>query len=100
MKSRPRRRVAGPEHTQCLRAGAPHVVPAGQVLGREADWRGVGEQEWQARWNEREAILGVELDGEVSLLVADEDLAGKSATVVLLSTEGSVVAKADTRIGG
>ena len=39
-----------------------------QVLGREADWRGAGEQEWQARWNEREAILGVELDGEVSLL--------------------------------
>ena len=42
----------------------------------------------------------IEADGEVSLLVSDEDLAGKPATIVLLSPDGAIVAKADTTIGG
>jgi len=42
----------------------------------------------------------LEADGEASLLVSDEDLAGKPATIVLLSPDGAVVAKAETTIGG
>jgi hypothetical protein len=42
----------------------------------------------------------IEADGEVSLLVSDEDLAGRPATIVLLSPDGAVVAKAETTIGG
>lgn len=46
------------------------------------------------------ALKTIESDGEVSLLVSNEDLAGKPATVVLLSPDGTIMAKADTTIGG
>jgi hypothetical protein len=42
----------------------------------------------------------VEADGQVSLLLNDEDLVGTSATVVVTDANGRVIAKADTRIGG
>jgi hypothetical protein len=41
----------------------------------------------------------VESDGQVSLLVTDEDLLGQTVLVVITDTSGRVVAKADTRIG-
>jgi hypothetical protein len=42
----------------------------------------------------------VEADGQVSLLVNDEDLVGKPAAVIITDADGRVIAKADTRIGG
>lgn len=45
-------------------------------------------------------LKDVEADGQVSLLVKDEDLAGREATVVLLDATHAVVAKTETRIGG
>jgi len=46
------------------------------------------------------SLKQIEPDGQVSLLVANEDLTGKTATVVLVTADGTIVAKADTRIGG
>jgi hypothetical protein len=45
------------------------------------------------------SVKQIEPDGQVSLLVANEDLTGKPAVVVLLAADGTIVAKADTRIG-
>lgn len=42
----------------------------------------------------------VESDGEVSLLVADESLEGKTVTVVLLTESGELVAQTSTKVGG
>lgn len=42
----------------------------------------------------------VEADGQVSLLVNDEDLIGMPAVVIVADANGNVIAKADTRIGG
>lgn len=42
----------------------------------------------------------VEADGQVSLLVTDEDLVGRPANVVITDASGRVIAKADTKIGG
>jgi len=42
----------------------------------------------------------VEADGQVSLLVSDEDLVGQAATLIITDASGRVIAKADTRIGG
>lgn len=44
-------------------------------------------------------IKEVEADGQVSLLVKDEDLIGQPATVIITDANGSVIAKADTLIG-
>jgi hypothetical protein len=46
------------------------------------------------------AIKEIEADGQVSLLVGDEDLAGRPATVVILDSTGRVLAKRETQIGG
>lgn len=45
-------------------------------------------------------IREVEADGHMSLLVQDEDLAGKTAAVVITDAAGRVVARTETRIGG
>jgi hypothetical protein len=42
----------------------------------------------------------VEADGQVSVLVTDEDLSGKPATVVIIDADGGIRTKAETRIGG
>ncbi len=42
----------------------------------------------------------VEPDGLVSVLVKDPDLEGKDAIVVIAETDGTIIAKAETRIGG
>ena len=46
------------------------------------------------------AVKEIEPDGQVSLLIKDEDLTGKAATVVVLDRTGAVVARRETRIGG
>lgn len=45
------------------------------------------------------SVKHIEPDGQVSLLIANEDLSGKPAAIVLLSADGTIVAKTDTRIG-
>jgi hypothetical protein len=45
-------------------------------------------------------VKEVEADGQVSLLINDEDLVGQPATVIVTDANGRVIAKADTRIGG
>lgn len=42
----------------------------------------------------------IEADGQVSLLVTDEDLEGTAAIVVVTDASGRTIARADTRIGG
>ena len=42
----------------------------------------------------------IEADGQVSLLVNDEDLVGQPGTVIVVDADSRVIAKADTRIGG
>lgn len=42
----------------------------------------------------------VEADGQISILINDEDLVGQPATVIVTDANGRVIAKADTRIGG
>ncbi len=42
----------------------------------------------------------IETDGQVSVLVPNEDLAGKKVTVVILDTDGTIQATAETQIGG
>ena len=46
------------------------------------------------------AIKEIEPDGQVSLLIKDEDLAGKPVTVVICDAAGAVVARRETQIGG
>ncbi len=45
-------------------------------------------------------VKEVETDGMVSLLVKDPDLEGQDATVIILDPGGTILAKAETRIGG
>ena len=42
----------------------------------------------------------VDADGAVSLLVADDDLEGMPAAVVVLDSGGQVIARQSTMIGG
>jgi hypothetical protein len=46
------------------------------------------------------AVKEIEADGQVSLLIKEEDFFGKPATVVILDRTGAVVAKRETKIGG
>jgi hypothetical protein len=45
-------------------------------------------------------VKEVEADGQVSLLVADEDQLGVKALVLITDASGRVIAKTDTRVGG
>ena len=42
----------------------------------------------------------IESDGQVSVLVPDEDLFGKPASVVIVDGDGVLMANAETKIGG
>lgn len=46
------------------------------------------------------SVTNVKDDGRVSLLVADEDLAGSAAVIVVLDTRGRIVGKESTLVGG
>lgn len=103
--------------TPVLRVGAGSATPDGTVRITDVKWKrmrcsieventaaglraDIRLTAADAKTSVVSGLKDVESDGQVSLLVKDEDLAGKAATIVLLDASNAIIAKAETRIGG